>query len=190
MSLNQPNLNSDERHSILRSRASVGWGGIIGGALLFGGIELLFLLLGTAIGFSAFQVEDLESLTQGMLILSGIYAFATFFVSFYIAGFATAFLNGPNPRSYSVIQALCTWALVVGVFTTIAQSGSPTVLTRTFNVAQSTLVQGGSWYLFFSLFLGAVGASLGGLRGSLTSLSVAEMRESRRITQESPRRAA
>ncbi len=115
--------------SVIEPRATdrpsrVSWGAIFAGGLVTLGVQLLFLLLGGAIGLSILHpgAAGAEAASE-VGIGAGIYFFITMLISFFIGGYVTTRLGGVYYRASSALHGLTTWALVTAFFAFAVSSG-------------------------------------------------------------------
>lgn len=126
--------------------SSVSWGAIFCGALITLSVQLLFTLLGGAVGLSAFDPERGESLGTGASVGAGIYLFITMLISFFIGGYVASRMAGYKLKIAAILHSLTSWAVVTGFFTFIVGSGIGSLLGGVLNVARmgaATVVQQG-----------------------------------------------
>lgn len=120
------------------------WTAIITGALVAVGLSFLFNLFGTAIGLSAFTVNDKG--TQYVMVLGGVIGFLVMIViSMLVAGFVTGYLGGKSSTRDNIgaLYGFTTWTLALLIsaatlgtltnFTTVYshEIGNPVVKVKT-----------------------------------------------------------
>lgn len=109
-------------------RTQISWGAIAAGALFCLASQLLFMVLGSAIGLSVFNLEQGEVPGQGSAIGAGIFAAVSLLVSFFIGGFAASRLGALRVRSAALLQGLAVWAVLAVTFTFVLTSQATSVL--------------------------------------------------------------
>jgi hypothetical protein len=107
----------------LDDNPGVSWGAIFAGAFIALGIQILFTLLGSAIGLTAFDPEAGDTLGKGAGIGAGIYLLVTMIISFFIGGYASSRLAGVKMRTPAMFHGLSAWAIVTVFLTYLVGSG-------------------------------------------------------------------
>ncbi len=115
--------------------SSVSWGAIFCGALITLAVQLLFTLLGSAIGMTAFDPEQGESLGRGATVGAGIYLFVTMLISFFVGGYVASRMAGFKLRMASILHGLSVWAVITAVFTFAIGTGIGNLLGGAINLA-------------------------------------------------------
>src|SRR5688500_4657593 len=95
----------------------ISWPAIFAGAFIAVGLQLLFVLLGTAIGLSVFDPAQADPTTTGATLTLGIYLLVTMLISFFIGGYATSRLGSIKFRPFAVLHGLAAWGLVMAFLT-------------------------------------------------------------------------
>lgn len=114
----RPTAHTEHQHP------HVSWGAIFCGVFIALAVELLFTLLGSAIGLSAFEPVRRETIERSTAIGAGIFTFVTMLISYYIGGYVASKLSGFSFRYTSVLHGLSTWALMSVTVTYILGSSA------------------------------------------------------------------
>jgi len=114
--------------------SSVSWGAIFSAAFIIIAIQMVFTLLGSAIGFTIVGPEGAPS---GIGIGAGIYFFITMLISFFLGGYVASRLAGYRTllRGSSALHGLTSWAVVITAFTFLLGSGLTAAVSGIFNLA-------------------------------------------------------
>lgn len=93
------------------SHPEVSWGGIFSGVFMVLGLQFLFTILGTGIGFSILHPAS----GKGVAIGAAIYFFVTMLISFYFGGYIAARFAGPRYRLNAALHGVTVWAIVAAL---------------------------------------------------------------------------
>jgi hypothetical protein len=125
-------LTAAEEH-----RPNVSWGSIFAGAVIAFVTQLVFLSLGSAIGFSAFDPGQGDSPGQSSLIAAGIYTVIVALLSLFAGGYVAGRLAGYRLRSVSTLHGLCSWGVVSAVTVLMMAMGVSRVAGTAFGIVGS-----------------------------------------------------
>ena len=125
-------LTATEEH-----RPNVSWGSIFAGAVIAFVTQLVFLSLGSAIGFSAFDPGQGDSPGQGSLIAAGIYTVIVALLSLFAGGYIAGRLAAYRLRSASTLHGLCSWGVVSAVTVLMMAMGVSRVAGTAFGIVGS-----------------------------------------------------
>lgn len=122
--------------------------GIFVGSIIGIAVQILFGLLGSAIGLTGFELERGEIPKLGSLIALGFFGTLSVLASFSIAGYVAARVSIPRDRFTAILYGAATWGLVTlafAFFTTRLVSGMGGVLARA-GVGASTAFTASSFF--------------------------------------------
>lgn len=89
----------------------VSWGAIFAGVFLATVLQVMFTLLGAALGFGPLRPSDQANPAQAMAIGSGIWLLVTGLVSIWIGACVAGRLSGGPLRADGMIHGLITWSV-------------------------------------------------------------------------------
>lgn len=130
----------------------VNWGAIIAGSFITLAFGTVFLALGHAIGVQGFLPGS-----EGPLLGSWLYTFATLLISFFCGGYCTTRIASFDHRIHGVFHALTGWAVAIISSFAVASFAVPAFL---FQFILTT-----DWLMFLSFGIGAGTAMVGGAVG-------------------------
>lgn len=104
-----------ETGRLTETGSSVSWGAIFAGAFIALAVQIVFTLLGSAIGLSTFDPQQGESIGSGATTAFGIYFLITMIISFFVGGYCASRLAGFKFRTAAMLHGLSSWA-VISVF--------------------------------------------------------------------------
>lgn len=128
-----------ETERLSETGSSVSWGAIFAGAFIALAVQIVFTLLGSAIGLSTFDPQQGETLEAGATTAFGIYFLITMIISFFVGGYCASRLAGFKFRTAAMLHGLSSWA-VISVFLVYTVSYTITgAAGRIFSIASSGL---------------------------------------------------
>ena len=92
-------------------RSPINWGAIWGGWVVAMGIAWLFYIVGLAVGFSAFDVNNPEAVGKGIGIGTAIWLVLTWAVSLFLGGMFASWLDGKADTTVGTLHGVAVWGL-------------------------------------------------------------------------------
>lgn len=121
---------------------TIRWGALILGVLSFIAFQFCFMLLGSAIGLSAFDFGG-QAPGGGSLFAAGLFGWITILLSFFLAGYVSSRFAEYRTGRQSFLQGFGTWAVITALMAYLVGSGFGAVMGGLGSMARS-LVQGGA----------------------------------------------
>jgi hypothetical protein len=107
------------------------WTAIIGGWLVALGIAWLFYTMGLAVGFSAFDVSDVDAVARGVGIGTIVWIVLTWVVSLFVGGLFASWTDGRADQTVGTLHGVAVWGLAISVTVLLTALGAAGVLQGT-----------------------------------------------------------
>jgi hypothetical protein len=171
-----------EVHPSTISRIS--WGAIFAGAVVAFVAQVLFTLLGFAIGLTVVEPMTAQAPWEGIGIGAGIWWVVTALISLFLGGWTAGRLSGMPTRQDAMLHGVVVWGLVTFASVFLAVSGAGAVAAGPIGIIQQAIQQtigqvgqinqmditGGvtmsAWWAFIALLAGVVAVAVGATLGA------------------------
>jgi hypothetical protein len=104
---------------VMEVGSRVGWGAILAGAVMALATSLLLGVLGAAVGLTASDAADGDTLAMG----AGIWAIVTTIVALFVGGFITSQCVVGETKTESVVHGIIMWGVTFAMLMWFAASG-------------------------------------------------------------------
>jgi len=159
-------------------RRGINWGAVWGGVFTFAAIWSVFGVLGVAV-FSSAANPGVVHPVSGMSVGESVWAIILTIIAMYVGGFVTGRLSAATTRNEGAALGQAMFGLsVVGVvlLLVLASAGMTSVTTAT-AASHNPYILGAiadiGWAGFIALFLGWIGAMIGGAHGQRQRTGIA-----------------
>ncbi len=89
----------------------IGWGAVFAGLVVVMGISWVWILLGSAIGVSVADANDIEAMGAGFGAGTIGWMIFTAVISYFFGGWLTAWLSGKTPKKVGMLHGVTVWGL-------------------------------------------------------------------------------
>jgi hypothetical protein len=120
------------------------WGAVLAGTAVALVAQVLFTLLGLAIGLTITEPLSDQTSWEGIGIGAGVWWLVTSLTSLFLGGWAAARLAGMPLRQDAILHGVVTWALVTLISLYLVIAGTGAVIGGTLNVVQQGIQLTGS----------------------------------------------
>ncbi len=120
-------------------RPIISWGAIFAGLVLTVSITWLMLLLGTAIGISVGDIDDVNVITEGFGLAAIIWMLLTGIVAYFLGGLAAGRLSGQPESTDGVLHGLTLWGAATVVMIWLTAWGVSGLIQAGTTVARTTV---------------------------------------------------
>jgi len=101
--------------AVVLHRPHVTWTSIVGGWLVAMGIAWLFYILGLAVGFSSFDLNDTEAVAKGIGIGTTVWIILTWAVSLFLGGMFASWVDGRSDPTVGSLHGVAVWGLALTI---------------------------------------------------------------------------
>ncbi len=120
-------------------RPIISWGAIFAGLVLTVSITWLMLLLGTAIGVSIGDINDVNVISEGFGIAAILWMLVTGIVAYFLGGLAAGRLSGQPESTDGILHGLIVWAAATVVMIWLTAWGVSGLIQTGTTVAKTTV---------------------------------------------------
>lgn len=131
-----------ERRVVSQSPSLISWGAVFSGWLIGNAIMLLMFNFGSAVGLSTLNLTDPAAAGKGLAIGAVVWAFITWAVSFFLAGFFSGRLGGVAERMTGALHGLTVWGLAIVFAFTLSVIGTATAVKAGQSIGKGLLAGG------------------------------------------------
>jgi hypothetical protein len=192
--------NGEERHHV-GSRtppevypstiSRISWGAIFAGTVVAFVAQILFTLLGLAIGLTIVEPMTAQAPWEGIGIGAGIWWVVTALISLFLGGWAAGRLSGMPLRQDAMLHGVVVWGLIALVSVFFAISGVGAVASGPLGTIQQAMrqmigqvgqinqmdltvgVMMSAWWAFGALLVGVIAVAIGAALGAPRDLPAA-----------------
>jgi hypothetical protein len=122
----------------------ISWGAIVAGTIMALVAQLLFILLGLAIGLTVIEPQTGQSPWQGIGIGAGIWWVISALISLFLAGWTAGRLAGMPLRLDAILHGILAWGLITLITLYLVITGVGAVIGGALNVIQQGMQSIGS----------------------------------------------
>ncbi len=185
--------DGQERHDVVSGMPTdvrpvtinrISWGAVFAGTAVAFVAQIVFSLLGLAIGLTIIEPLTGQTPVEGIGIGAGIWWIVTALISLFLGGWTAGRLSGMPLHQDAILHGIVVWALVTIISLFFAVAGAGAVASGPFGMVQQVMqaITGGgmgdlvpeltngvtmsAWWAFGAMVVGAIAVAIGGALGA------------------------